>query len=61
MINSENIEKRNFVYWYSTSVEDDLKAAKSLHKETYDRLMAKYAKEVEMIDKIHCRNSMENK
>lgn len=61
MMNSENIEKYNFVYWYSTSVEADLKAAESLHKETYDRLMAKYAREVEMIDKILCGNLRRNK
>lgn len=46
----ELIERQNFIYWYSTAVEEDLRAAKSLHEETFNRLMAKYAGGIKIID-----------
>lgn len=46
----ETIERQNFLYWYSTAIEEDLKTAESLHAETFRKLMSKYAKEIKLID-----------
>lgn len=54
---NETIEKQYIVYWYSTAVEEDLKAAESLYKETFTRLMSKYAREIKLIDILIYGNS----
>jgi len=55
MTTHKEIEKQNFILWYSLyATEKELEIARTHNKEMLNRLLKEYAEEVDKIDKSKC-------